>query len=104
MKIFQVMAGFSLGGADNVRRIMSKKKPEKLPPEKKKFIYGWKDPLGQKKDIPGALALGHDEKVAEKVFDQMAKFAGYAFNKSHAAAYAYVSYQTGYLKAHYEVE
>ena len=104
MKIFQVMAGFSLGGADNVRRIMSKKKPEKLPPEKKKFIFGWKDPLGQKKDIPGALALGHDEKVAEKVFDQMAKFAGYAFNKSHAAAYAYVSYQTGYLKAHYEVE
>lgn len=104
MKIFQVMAGFSLGGADNVRRIMSKKKPEKLPPEKKKFIYGWKDPLGQKKDIPGALALGHDEKVSEKVFDQMAKFAGYAFNKSHAAAYAYVSYQTGYLKAHYEVE
>ena len=104
MKIFQVMAGFSLGGADNVRRIMSKKKPEKLPPEKKKFIHGWKDPLGQKKDIPGAIALGHDEKVAEKVFDQMAKFAGYAFNKSHAAAYAYVSYQTGYLKAHYEVE
>lgn len=104
MKIFQVMAGFSLGGADNVRRIMSKKKPEKLPPEKKKFIFGWEDPLGKKKPIPGALALGHEEKVAERVFDQMAKFAGYAFNKSHAAAYAYVSYQTGYLKAHYEVE
>ncbi len=104
MKIFQVMAGFSLGGADNVRRIMSKKKPEKLPPEKEKFIYGKKDPLDHKRDIPGALALGHDEKVAERVFDQMAKFAGYAFNKSHAAAYAYVSYQTGYLKAHYEVE
>lgn len=104
MKIFQVMAGFSLGGADNVRRIMSKKKPEKLPPEKKKFIYGWTDPEGKLKPIPGALALGHDEKVAEKVFEQMAKFAGYAFNKSHAAAYAYVAYQTGYLKAHYEVE
>lgn len=104
MKIFQVMAGFSLGGADNVRRIMSKKKPEKLPPEKKKFIFGWEDPLGQKKPIPGALALGHEEKVAERVFDQMAKFAGYAFNKSHAAAYAYISYQTGYLKAHYEIE
>ena len=104
MKIFQVMAGFSLGGADNVRRIMSKKKPEKLPPEKEKFLHGWKDPLGQKKDIPGAIALGHDEKVAEKVFDQMAKFAGYAFNKSHAAAYAYVSYQTAYLKTYYEVE
>ncbi len=104
MKIFQVMAGFSLGGADNVRRIMSKKKPEKLPPEKQKFIYGWTDPEGKKKPIPGAIALGHDPVVAEKVFEQMAKFAGYAFNKSHAAAYAYVSYQTGYLKAHYEVE
>lgn len=104
MKIFQVMAGFSLGGADNVRRIMSKKKPEKLPPEKEKFIHGWTDPTGVKKPIPGALALGHDQKVAETVFDQMAKFAGYAFNKSHAAAYAYVSYQTGYLKAHYEIE
>ena len=104
MRIFQDMAGFSLGGADNVRRIMSKKKPEKLPPEKEKFIHGWKDPMGEKRPIPGALALGHEEKVAERVFDQMAKFAGYAFNKSHAAAYAYVSYQTGYLKAHYEVE
>lgn len=104
MKIFQVMAGFSLGGADNVRRIMSKKKPEKLPPEKKKFIYGWEDPEGRLKPIPGALALGHDADVSERVFEQMAKFAGYAFNKSHAAAYAYVSYQTGYLKAHYEVE
>lgn len=103
MKIFQVMAGFSLGGADNVRRIMSKKKPEKLPPEKEKFIHGKKDPQG-KKDIPGAIALGHDEKVAEKVFDQMAKFAGYAFNKSHAAAYAYISYQTAYLKTYYEIE
>ena len=104
MKIFQVMAGFSLGGADNVRRIMGKKKPEKLPPEKEKFLHGWKDPEGKKKDIPGALALGHKEDVAIKVFDQMAKFAGYAFNKSHAAAYAYVAYQTGYLKAHYEIE
>ena len=104
MKIFQVMAGFSLGGADNVRRIMSKKKPEKLPPEKKKFIHGWVDPEGKLNPIPGALALGHDEAVAERVFEQMAKFAGYAFNKSHAAAYAYVSYQTGYLKVHYEIE
>ena len=103
MKIFQVMAGFSLGGADNVRRIMSKKKPEKLPPEKEKFIYGKKDPQGIR-DIPGALKLGHDKKVAEKVFDQMAKFAGYAFNKSHAAAYAYISYQTAYLKTYYEIE
>ena len=102
MKIFQVMAGFTLGGADNVRRIMSKKKPEKLPPEKQKFIYGGTG--GDGRPIPGAVALGHDAQVAERVFEYMAKFAGYAFNKSHAAAYAYVSYQTGYLKAHYEIE
>ncbi len=104
MKTFQVMGGFTLGGADNVRRIMGKKKAELLPPEEKKFIDGWKDPKGVLKDIPGAVALGHDPKIAKKVFDQMAKFAGYAFNKSHAAAYAYVTYQTAYLKAHYEPE
>ncbi len=104
MKIFQVMAGFSLGGADNVRRIMGKKKPEKLPPEREKFLHGWSDPEGKRKPIPGAIALGHREDVSIKVFDQMAKFAGYAFNKSHAAAYAYVAYQTAYLKAHYEIE
>ncbi len=104
MKIFQVMGGFSLGGADIVRRIMSKKKPELLPPEEDKFINGWVDPEGKKNPILGAIKLGHDKDVAKRVFDQMAKFAGYAFNKSHAAAYAYVAYQTGYLKAHYEVE
>ena len=102
MKIFQVMAGYSLGGADNVRRIMSKKKADLLPPEEKKFIYGGMGANGRA--IPGAINLGHDPDVSKKVFDQMAKFAGYAFNKSHAAAYAYVAYQTGYLKAHYEVE
>lgn len=104
MKIFQVMGGFSLGGADNVRRIMGKKKPELLPPQEKRFIDGWEDPKGELKPIPGAIKLGHSREVSKKVFDQMAKFAGYAFNKSHAAAYAYVAYQTGYLKAHYEVE
>lgn len=103
MKIFQVMGGFSLGGADNVRRIMSKKKPQLLPPEEEKFIYGAPAKDG-KKEIAGALKLGHTEPVSRKVFAQMAKFAGYAFNKSHAAAYAYVAYQTGYLKAHYEAE
>lgn len=104
MKIFQVMGGFSLGGADVVRRIMGKKKAELLPPEEDKFINGFVDPTGEKKPIEGAVKLGHDPVVAKKVFDQMAKFAGYAFNKSHAAAYAFVSYQTAYLKAHYEVE
>ena len=104
MKIFQVMAGYSLGGADNVRRIMGKKQVEKIQFEKEKFLNGYIDPTGQKPPIPGAIALGHDKDVSIKIFDQMAKFAGYAFNKSHAAAYAYVAYQTAYLKTYYEVE
>ena len=104
MKIFQVMAGYSLGGADNVRRIMGKKQVDKIQLEKEKFLNGYVDPSGKKAPIPGALALGHEKDVSIKIFDQMAKFAGYAFNKSHAAAYAYVAYQTGYLKAYYEVE
>ena len=104
MRIFQVMGGFSLGGADNVRRIMSKKKPHLLPPEEEKFINGFVDPEGIRPSIPGAIKLGHSKEVSKKVFDQMAKFAGYAFNKSHATAYAYVTYQTAYLKVHYEVE
>lgn len=104
MKIFQVMAGYSLGGADNVRRIMGKKQVEKIQFEKEKFLNGYVDPTGQKPPIPGAIALGHDKDVSIKIFDQMAKFAGYAFNKSHAAAYAYVAYQTAYLKTYYEVE
>ena len=104
MKIFQVMGGYSLGGADNVRRIMGKKQVDKIPLERDKFLNGYVDPKGVKAPIPGALALGHDKDVSIKVFDQMAKFAGYAFNKSHAAAYAYVAYQTAYLKTYYEVE
>ncbi len=103
MKIVQVMAGFSLGQADNIRRIMGKKKVEKIAAEKVKFVEGWEDPEG-KSSIPGAVKLGHDRAVAEKVFDRMAEFAKYAFNKSHAAAYAYVGYQTAYLKTYYEVE
>lgn len=103
MKIVQDMAGYSMGQADNIRRIMGKKKVDKIAYEKVKFIDGWVDPEG-KKSIPGAVALGHDKAVAEKVFDQMAEFAKYAFNKSHAAAYAYVGYQTAYLKTYYEVE
>lgn len=103
MKIVQVMAGYSLGQADNIRRIMGKKKVEKIAEEKVKFVNGWEDPTG-KHSIPGAVKLGHDKAVAEKIFDKMAEFAKYAFNKSHAAAYAYVTYQTAYLKCYYEVE
>jgi DNA polymerase-3 subunit alpha len=85
------MAGFSLGGADLLRRIMGKKKAELLPPERVKFI-------------DGAKAKGVSQEVAEKVFDKMAKFASYGFNKAHAAAYAFIAYQTAYLKAHFPAE
>ena len=91
MQISREMAGFTLGGADLLRRIMGKKKAELLPAERVKFIAGAKE-------------KGVDEKVAEKVFDKMAKFAEYGFNKAHAAAYAFIAYQTAYLKAHYPVE
>ncbi len=91
MQISQVMAGYTLGGADLLRRAMGKKKIEEMA--KHRVIF-----------IDGAKAKGVDEKVAENVFDKMAKFASYGFNKSHAAAYAYIAYQTAYLKAHFPVE
>ncbi len=103
MQIVQAMGGYSLGQADMVRRIMGKKKVEKMAAEKEKFIYGWKDPNGVK-SIDGALKKGISEEVARKVFADMEDFAKYAFNKSHAAAYAYLSYQTAYLKTYYPVE
>jgi DNA polymerase-3 subunit alpha len=103
MKVFQVMGGYNMGQADNVRRIMGKKKVEKMPAEKKKFIEGWEDPTGRG-TIPGALKLGVSREVAEQVFSEMEAFASYAFNKSHAAAYAYLSYQTAYLKCYHEIE
>ena len=103
MQIVQAMAGYTLGQADMVRRIMGKKKVEKMAAEKEKFINGWIDPKGEK-SIDGALKRGVDEAIARKVFADMEDFAKYAFNKSHAAAYAYLSYQTAYLKCYYEVE
>lgn len=103
MKIVQVMAGYSMGQADNIRRIMGKKQVDKIDKEREKFINGWEDPEG-KKSIPGAVKLGHSKEVAEKIFNEMKEFAKYAFNKSHAAAYAHVSYQTAYLKCYYETE
>lgn len=103
MQIVQAMAGYSLGQADNVRRIMGKKKVEKMAAEKEKFINGWTDPKGLK-SIDGAIKRGVSEEVARKVFGDMEDFAKYAFNKSHAAAYAYLSYQTAYLKTYYPVE
>jgi DNA polymerase III subunit alpha len=91
MKIANVLAGFSLGQADLLRRAMGKKKPEEMEKQKERFIEG-------------ARSNGIPEKKAEKLFDLMAYFAGYGFNKSHSAAYALISYQTAYLKAHYPVE
>ena len=103
MQIFQVMGGYNLGQADNVRRIMGKKKVDKMAAEREKFINGWEDPKGLK-SIPGAVKLGIPKEVAEKVFADMESFASYAFNKSHATAYAMLTYQTAYLKCYYEVE
>lgn len=103
MQIVQVMAGYSMGQADNIRRIMGKKQVEKIDAEKEKFINGWEDPSG-KRSIPGAVKLGHKKEVAEKIFDEMKEFAKYAFNKSHACAYAHITYQTAYLKHYYETE
>ncbi len=103
MQVFQTMGGYSLGQADNVRRIMGKKKVDKMALERDKFINGWEDPKGLK-SIPGAVKLGVPREVAEKVFADMESFASYAFNKSHATAYAMLTYQTAYLKCYYEVE
>ncbi len=98
MQIFRTLAGYSYGRADIVRRAMAKKKADVLEAERKAFIYG--EP-GQ---CCGAVANGVPEKVANEIFDEMTSFASYAFNKSHAAAYATISYQTAYLKCHYYKE
>ena len=97
MQIFRELAGYSLGKADLVRRAMSKKKFDVMEKERQNFIYG-------SDECDGAVKRGVDEKTANEVFDQMLSFASYAFNKSHAAAYAFVSYKTAYLKCHYPVE
>lgn len=99
MQIFQKLAEYSLGGADIVRRAMSKKKMYVLEKEREVFLHG--DP---ERGIRGCEATGIDIKKADKLFDQMMDFAKYAFNRSHAAAYALVSYMTAWLKYHYPAE
>jgi DNA-directed DNA polymerase III (polc) len=99
MQIFQDLAGYSLGAADNVRRYMSKKKMDKLAHERETFINGDAD-----RNIRGCVANGISEDAANKLFDQMSEFAKYAFNKSHAAAYAYNAYITGWLKCYHPAE
>ena len=103
MQIVRNVAGYSLGRADLVRRAMGKKKLDVMAEERKNFIYGLTDDNGNV-IIPGAIRNGVDEKSADKIFDEMAEFAKYAFNKSHAACYAVVAYRTAYLKAYYPTE
>lgn len=103
MQIVRDLGGYSYGRSDLVRRAMSKKKMSVMLEEKKYFIYG-KDASDGTPAIAGCLANGIDEAAAEAIFDDMVSFAEYAFNKSHAAAYAVVSYETAYLKAHYPIE
>lgn len=103
MKIVQDIAGYSLGQADIIRRVMSKKKASEMQKHKEYFINGQKDKDGNVV-IEGAVARGVDPAVAESIFNEMAKFAEYAFNKSHAACYAVVAYQTAYLKKYYPIE
>ena len=99
MQIVQELGGYTLGRADLVRRAMSKKKESVMVKERKNFVYG-----NVSEGVPGCLARGISEDVANKIFDEMMDFAKYAFNKSHAAVYAYVAMQTGYLKYYHPVE
>ena len=103
MQIVRDLAGYSLGRADLVRRAMGKKKLDVMAKEREIFINGQVDENG-KIIVPGCVRNGIDEKSANKIFDEMAEFAKYAFNKSHAACYAVVAYRTAYLKAYYPEE
>ncbi len=103
MQIVRSLAGYSLGRADLVRRAMGKKKLDVMEKEREVFIHGQVDEDGNI-IVPGCVRNGIDEISANKIFDEMAEFAKYAFNKSHAACYAVVSYQTAYLKAYYKEE
>ena len=99
MQIVRDLAGYSYGRSDLVRRAMSKKKASVMEKEKNNFIYG-----NEEEGVEGCIRRGIPEDVARKIYDEMTDFAKYAFNKSHAAAYAVVAYQTAYLKCHYPVE
>ena len=99
MQIVRDLGGYTLGRSDLVRRAMSKKKQAVMEKERANFVYG-----NQEEGVPGCVANGIPENVASKIYDEMMDFAKYAFNKSHAACYAVVSYQTAYLKYYYPVE
>ena len=99
MQIVRDLAGYTLGRSDLLRRAMSKKKGDVMQRERQNFVYG-----NPEEGVPGCISNGIDEKTANKIYDEMIDFAKYAFNKSHAAAYAVVAYQTAYLKYYYPVE
>ena len=99
MQIVRDLAGYTLGRSDLLRRAMSKKKGDVMQKERQIFVYG-----DEAANVPGCIKNGIDEKTANKIYDEMIDFAKYAFNKSHAAAYAVVSYQTAWLKYYYPVE
>ena len=99
MQIVRDLAGYTLGRSDLLRRAMSKKKGDVMQKERQIFVYG-----DEAADVPGCVKNGIDEKTANKIYDEMIDFAKYAFNKSHAAAYAVVAYQTAWLKYYYPVE
>ena len=101
MQICRELAGFSFGQADNVRRAMSKKKHKVMEAEREHFVHGCTEPG---KECAGCVKNGIPEAVANEIYDDMVSFASYAFNKSHAACYAYVAFQTAYLKCHYPCE
>lgn len=103
MQIFRTLAGYSLGRADIVRRMMAKKQQEKMIKERRYFIYG--DPAGEGGSVcAGALACGLTEKEANEIFDALVTFSNYGFNKSHAAPYGILAYKTAWLKNHYPAE
>lgn len=99
INIVRELAGYSYGSADLLRRAMSKKKMHVMEEERQNFVYG-----NEEKNIPGCIRNGIDEKTANKIYDEMIDFARYAFNKSHAACYAVVTFQTAWLKCYYPVE
>ncbi len=99
MHIVRTLAGYSMAEADNIRKAMSKKKQEVIDAGRKDFVSG-----NENKNIPGCVRNGIDEKIADSIYDSMTDFAKYAFNKSHAACYAVVAYQTAFLKRYYPVE
>ena len=96
IEIFRSLGGYTMGQADNIRRAISKKKMKVIEAERKVFVYG-----DQEQGIPGAIAKGVSESIAQSIYDEIVDFANYAFNKAHAVCYAMVSYQTAYLKCHY---